>query len=191
MVRGIAVGTRANQVGRSVVAATGEAGAGNEVDTTDLRAKHPVVTVVVGVDGRPTSGHTSVEVLAEGASVTARTGLRARSGALGIPHGPTSAGHVEVRDTVDDLGHHIAQVSGLPNAHAVLDGLVTVEFNLHVVFALTEALEGIEASLVESDRVDRIHFLFSLVVVGEGHLDAFRAVGAVEQHVDSHTIVIK
>ena len=179
----VVVALAEDAVGRTVVA----------VASADLVAsKLPAIASrVAAVDGGPAGGHASLEVNAEGVTVATLAAAATTRRTFGTPHGPTSAGHVEVGDAVDDLGHHITQVGRSPDAHAVLDGLVAVEFNLHVVFALTEALEGIEAGLVKSDRGDRIHLLLGLVAVGEGHLDAFRAVGAVEQHVDSHTIVIK
>ena len=53
----------------------------------------------------------------------------------------------------------------------------------HLIDTTTEAFEGIEASLVKDDLVDRIEFLLALVVVHEVDRGAFRVVGAVEQHV--------
>ena len=154
-------------------------------------AVHPSGFTATCIDDIP-SVQATFEAFSEGrvaAGAAATAAARSRH-AFGIPHGPAGAGHVEVAHTVDDLDHHIAQVNRLPDAHAVLDGLVAVEGHVHLVIASTEAVEGIEAGLVEDDRLDRVELLLGLVVVGEGHLDAFRAVGAVEQHVDSHAVLV-
>ena len=109
--------------------------------------------------------------------------------ALGIPHGPASAGDIEVVNTVDDLNHHIAQARGIPDAHVLLDRLVAVQGHVHLIVTLAEGIPCIVASLVENNVGHRIELLLGLVQVLEAHRHALRAVGAVEQHGDVNFVL--
>ena len=70
---------------------------------------------------------------------------------LGIPHGPTSAAHIQVLHTVDDFTQHVAQVARAPDALLDLDEFVTRQIDGHDVVTLTEGREGIEASGIQGD----------------------------------------
>ena len=48
---------------------TSEASTGYEIDTADVRAKYPVVTVIVGVDSGPTLQAAVIEVVGQGGTV--------------------------------------------------------------------------------------------------------------------------
>ena len=104
--------------------------------------------------------------------------------AIGLPHGPASAGDIEVVDTVDDFGHHIAQVGLIPDVDGVFNRIVTVEINLHKVVAFAETLPTVEARFIKRDGCHRVVGLFVFVQVDETYLDTVGVVGAVEQHVD-------
>ena len=153
----------------------------------------PVVAIAISIDHSPVV-QTTFEVIAErsdtgAATLAAATAATARSVVAVVPHGPASTGDVEVFNTVEDLCHDITEVGGLPNAHAVLDGLVALEGHVHLVFALTEASEFIVTRLIESDIIATVGLLLISIVVGEGHFNTFRTVGAVKQHVDRNLIV--
>ena len=147
------------------------------------------MAITVGVNNIPVAEAT-LEVVAErsDAALAAATAATTRNVVAVIPHGPASARDVEVLNTVEDLGHHITEVSVLPDADSVVDGLITLMTHVDSIFTTAEAFEGIEAAFVEDELADRIELLFSRIQVGEVDRSALRAVGAVEQHIDSHTI---
>ena len=78
--------------------------------------------------------------------------------------------------------HEVVRV--IDEVDAVNDGLVAFHFDSDSVSATTEAIESIEASLIQGDRSNRVSQLLSFIVVGEGHNSTLWAVSTVEQHSD-------
>ena len=139
----------------------------------------PRTTVAVDIQYIP-AVQAVFKVFGEGAAVaTLATATTARQ-TLGIPHGPTSTGDIEIVNTVDDLGHYITKVGLVPDVDCVFNRIVSVEINLHEVIALAEAFPTVEACFVKCDGGHRVVGLFVFVQVDETHFDTFRTIGAVE-----------
>ena len=155
-------------------------------------AVQPFAAIGIHLNGVP-SIEATFKAFGEGvdtSSAAAAAGnFAAFPAAFDTPHGEASVRYVEVAGRIEDFFHHITEFVGHVRLNAdtdgVEDGVEAFVIDLDGVGATAEGFKVVVAGAVKGEVLLRVGGLFAFVQVGEAHNGAFRAVGAVEHHVDA------